>query len=68
RDRITKFEIYQSQGIPYYLITDPDAEMIEIYFLQEGKYELQVLDNQNTFSFLLGDDCKADVNFAGVFK
>ena len=68
RDRITKFEIYQSQGVLYYLIADPDAEMIEIYFLQEGKYELQAVDSQNKFSFLLGDDCKAEVNFAGVFK
>ena len=68
RDRITKFEIYQSQGVPYYLIADPDAETIENYFLQEGKYELQAVDSQNKFSFLLGDDCKAEVNFAGVFK
>ena len=68
RDRITKFEIYQSQGVPYYLIADPDAATIENYFLENGKYELHALDSQHKFSFLLGDDFKAEVDFAGVFK
>ena len=68
RDRITKFEIYQSQGIPYYLIADPDTEMIEIFVLEKDKYYLHALDSQDHFIFLLEENCKAEVNFAGIFK
>jgi Uma2 family endonuclease len=33
KDRHTKFELYQQQGVPYYLIVDADNEVIEIYRL-----------------------------------
>lgn len=38
RDRGVKFDDYQAHGIPEYWIINPDAETIEQYTLQAGKY------------------------------
>src|SRR5690606_19027148 len=36
KDRHTKYGIYESQGIPYFIIIAPDTEEAEIYSLQSG--------------------------------
>ena len=42
KDRNSKFYIYQSQRIPYYLIIDAAENEIEIYYLKDdGKYKLE---------------------------
>jgi Uma2 family endonuclease len=40
KDRHSKYPIYESQGIPYYLIISPDTEEVEIYQLENGAYSL----------------------------
>ncbi|MGN6491664.1 MAG: Uma2 family endonuclease [Agriterribacter sp.] len=67
RDRITKFELYQTQGILYYLIVDADAEKIEIYELQNGKYLLRLNEAQPKFSFRLQHDCHITPDFSDVW-
>ncbi len=49
RDRHTKYELYQQQGVKYYLIVDIDKKSIEIYQLINYKYELQ--NNNGPFTF-----------------
>lgn len=51
KDRHTKFEIYQSQGVPYFLIINCDAETVEIYDLQNGRYELVESSREAQFTF-----------------
>jgi Uma2 family endonuclease len=51
RDRSWKMELYQEQGVRYYLIADPTTTQIEIYQLQEGKY--QVVECDGSFRFYL---------------
>lgn len=64
KDRHTKFGIYESQGIKYYLILSPDTEEVEVYEFneKEKKYELTKKghDFQYDFSFL---ECKASIDF-----
>ena len=61
RDRHTKFEIYEQQGIQYYLIVDPEKNTIEVYQLLDKKYSLQTpTDGINRFEF--GEDCPAVIN------
>lgn len=38
-DRKTKFELYLKFGVPEYWIVDPAYPSIEVYQLQDGKYE-----------------------------
>ena len=61
RDRNTKYEIYQQQGVKYYLIADPDDKSIEIYLLINNVYQLQ--NHSNKFEFNLDEDCSLPIDF-----
>lgn len=66
RDRHTKYEIYQQQGVKYYLIADADKEKIEIYQLTNARYELQ--PQQDSFNFVLETGCSALVNLSEIWQ
>lgn len=53
KDRHTKFDIYQQQQVPYYLIIDADQKLVEVYQLKEGVYQLQPVRLDQPFSFHL---------------
>lgn len=61
KDRHTKYSIYESQGIPYFIIIAPDTEEVEIYTLQNGAYILSAKgrDIKHEFNF---EDCKAAID------
>ena len=63
RDRHTKYEIYQQQGVRYYLIVDLDKNAIEIYSLQNSSYVLQNPNTENEFDFMLHEGCAITVDF-----
>ena len=68
RDRNTKYELYQNEGIKYYLIVDADAETIEIYQLVNNSYTLVNENSAERFEFIFDDECRANVNLADVWK
>jgi Uma2 family endonuclease len=39
-DRREKMQVYQGAGVPEYWIVDPRAQIIEIYVLEQGVYQL----------------------------
>lgn len=49
RDRTVKKDIYQNAGIEEYWIVSPKERAVEIYYLEDGKYELK-------YSYVLQDD------------
>ncbi|WP_300602243.1 Uma2 family endonuclease [Niabella sp.] len=66
RDRHTKYELYQLQKVPFYLIADPEKEALEIYRLINDRYELQPATT--TFSFDLQNDCVIRVDFTKIWS
>lgn len=66
RDRHTKFQFYEQQGVKYYLIVDADKKTIEVYKSENEKYSLQKL--KNALSFQLDSDCTITPDFTGVFN
>ncbi len=68
RDRHTKFELYQNEGIKYYLILDADAKEIEIYQLVNNSYTLVNENPAERFEFIFEAECRANVNLADVWK
>ncbi|MEP6582974.1 MAG: Uma2 family endonuclease [Ginsengibacter sp.] len=65
RDRHTKYELYQQQGVKYYLIVDADKKNIEVHMLQEAQYCLQEVNN--SFVFELNNDCRITPDLRHVF-
>ncbi|MBX2921441.1 MAG: Uma2 family endonuclease [Chitinophagaceae bacterium] len=68
RDRHTKFELYRTQGVHYYLIVDADEEKIEIYELQNGGYQLRVNAATPQFTFQLEEGCSVTPDFADIWS
>jgi Uma2 family endonuclease len=67
KDRHTKFPIYQSQGIPYYLIIDPDREEAEVYEISDGQYKMTVRGRDISYDFTL-DTCTAHIDFKEIWQ
>jgi Uma2 family endonuclease len=66
KDRHEKFELYEQEGVKYYLIVDPHFSKIEIYQLIDGKYQ-PVAITPAQFSFSLDEGCLLPVDFAGTW-
>jgi Uma2 family endonuclease len=67
KDRHTKFELYQSQGVKYYLIVSPDTEEVEVYAIENGIYELKSKGRDFSHRFTFEDDCITDIDFKEIW-
>ncbi len=66
KDRHTKYSLYESQGIKYYIIISPDTEEAEIYELENGSYRLSKKGRNILHDFFF-EDCKAAVDFKEIW-
>lgn len=55
KDRNVKFPKYEAEGIPYYLMIDPDTNSLEVHRIIDGRYQRQVLDQEKPFQFTLNE-------------
>lgn len=67
RDEVFKFDIYESEKVPYYIIVYPDDCKAKLYRLENGKYSKQGDFFKEIYTFE-GTTCKAKINFDNVFK
>lgn len=68
KDRHAKFTIYETQGIPYYIIVDPDKEDAEVYELRtDNKYHLSKQGKEFSYEFDF-DGCRATVDFKEIWN
>lgn len=67
RDEVTKFELYQKEKVPYYIIVYPNDLKAKVYKLDNKKYEKVDDFTTETVSF---DDlkCGGEIDFEKVFK
>jgi Uma2 family endonuclease len=66
KDRHIKYPRYEAEGIPYYLIVDADLETVEVYQLINGRYQRQSLQQDEAFTFNLGD-CSFSILFNQIW-
>ena len=66
KDRHEKFELYEQEGVQYYIIVDPKFKKIEIYGLEKGKYKLSD-KSFNEFEFNLLKGCRFSINFDNIW-
>jgi Uma2 family endonuclease len=64
KDRTVKFDLYQSQGVRYYILVDTKSELTEIYLLQNGKYILQNFSSEFTFDL---EECNIKFDFSKIW-
>ncbi|MBC7722564.1 MAG: Uma2 family endonuclease [Pedobacter sp.] len=67
KDRHTKYDIYESKGVKYYLIVSQDTEEVEVFQLVEGAYQLQQKGHAFPFSFSFDEDCNIDIDFGEIW-
>jgi len=68
KDRHEKFELYEMEGVKYYLIVDPKFKKIEIYQLTDKKYQpVAVTPDSFEFSFDNSCDGPVNINFTGIW-
>ncbi len=67
KDKNNKFRIYQSFGIKYYLIIDPDSQEVVMYKLSnQDKYEALIIEYMDRVFFDL-HTCNIEVNLKNIF-
>ena len=66
KDRHTKFSIYETEGVPYYLIVDADKKVVEIYQLENKQYLLAQQGSHFSYHFKI-EDCEAVIDFGEIW-
>ncbi|MBT3726080.1 MAG: Uma2 family endonuclease [Gammaproteobacteria bacterium] len=67
RDELFKYEIYEREKVPFYIIVYPDDCKAKLYKLENNKYSKQGDFSRETYSFE-GTTCPAKINFDAVFR
>ena len=66
KDRTTKFNLYEREGVRYYVMVDPKENLAKVYRLQDGRY-IKALDaGKDRVEFDLGK-CSILFDFAKVW-
>lgn len=68
KDRLYKYEIYQTQRIPFYLIVDPESEQVEIFEWKAGVYEQVGSGRVFRHQFDFSGACTADIDFGEIWR
>jgi Uma2 family endonuclease len=63
KDRHTKFDLYQEQGVKYYLLADTSKETIEVFELKDNRYRSN--DSLTVFDF--HGKCQTELLFDEIF-
>lgn len=67
KDKHTKFQLYQAQKIPYYIIVDASIKSIEVYYLEKEQYQLQAVQQEQPCLFQLSG-CSFEIVFANIWE
>lgn len=64
KDKNLKFSIYESAGVPYYIIINPESAQYEIHILKDGKYT----EANHAQAFELPEGCTLNLDLAKVLE
>ena len=66
KDLITKFELYQSEKVNYYILIHPDTEKAEVYEYQNNQYHKVKETHHESVTFEL-EKCKVKFDFNTIW-
>jgi Uma2 family endonuclease len=67
KDRHIKYEIYESQGVKYYVIVDSEKNLAEVFELKNMFYVKIIEAKNETVHFDLDSECKIEFNFSEIW-
>ena len=67
RDEILKYELYQQEGVKYYIIVYPQSKKAKVYQLIDYVYRKIDDFSDETFTFEL-EKCKIDFDFGFIWR
>lgn len=67
KDQSAKFDIYQREGVKYYVMVDPWAQVAKVFKLESGKYSKVVDAENDKLEFDLGP-CSIAFNFSRIWE
>ena len=67
RDETLKFELYEQEGVAFYVIVYPDREFAKLYQLKEGRYQKVDDFSDEPYIFEL-KECKINFDFSKIWR
>ena len=67
RDEILKFDLYQNEGVKYYILVYPDNRKAKLYQLIEYKYR-KIGDFSDEIYTFDAEGCKIDFDFGFIWR
>ncbi|MEA1916214.1 MAG: Uma2 family endonuclease [Campylobacterota bacterium] len=64
KDRTTKYNLFQENGVKYYILVEPKIQNIELFILENGSYSK--VKSSEIFTFNL-TTCSFKLNFGNIF-
>ena len=62
KDKGIKYNLYEQEGVKYYIIVDPNEEMAKVYELKEGRY-IKVCDATDEIVKFSIKECSSNLEF-----
>lgn len=62
KDTTLKYDLYEKEGVKYYIIVDPNEQIAKVYELSSGKY-VKVCDASDEVVVLKIEECSLDMDF-----
>ena len=66
RDEQLKFELYQREGVPYYVLVYPEQKTARVYGLVDGRYR-KIGDFMHKATSITLDGCQFDFDFGEIW-
>ncbi|BCN92707.1 hypothetical protein THMIRHAM_04920 [Thiomicrorhabdus immobilis] len=67
RDELTKFELYQQEGVKFYILAYPDEKMAKVYRLHEGRFIKEADYSNERFDFKIRE-CDLSIDFSQIWR
>ncbi|RUM49801.1 MAG: Uma2 family endonuclease [Hydrogenothermus sp.] len=68
KDEHLKYEIYEREKVPYYIIAYPEIKKVRVFKLTNGKYEKYFDSDNGILELQLKDGCLLKIEVENIFK
>lgn len=68
KDRHVKYNIYESNGVKYYIIVDIDLKVADVFEITNGSYKKLIEAKNNVVNFKFEEDCSIEFSFEKIWS